>query len=47
MKYFLTGATGFVCGILAKMLRDLNHEVKEYPWKLKTTGLGIKLQSIF
>ena len=27
MKYFLTGATGFVGGVLAKMLRDQNHEV--------------------
>lgn len=27
MKYFLTGATGFVGGALAKMLRDKNHDV--------------------
>ncbi|MBL7792870.1 MAG: NAD(P)H-binding protein, partial [Saprospiraceae bacterium] len=27
MKYFLTGATGFVGNRLAKMLCDRNHEV--------------------
>jgi len=27
MKYFLTGATGFVGGYLARRLRELNHEV--------------------
>ena len=27
MKYFVTGATGFVGGVLAKKLREQNHEV--------------------
>ena len=27
MKYFVTGATGFVGGVLAKKLREQGHEV--------------------
>ena len=28
MKYFITGATGFVGGVLARQLREAGHEVR-------------------
>jgi nucleoside-diphosphate-sugar epimerase len=47
MKYFVTGATGFVGGVLAKKLREQGHEVQALvrnPAKAsELQGLGIKL----
>ena len=47
MKYFVTGATGFVGGVLAKKLREAGHEVNasvRSPEKAKELqALGVKL----
>ncbi|HNE06495.1 MAG TPA: NAD-dependent epimerase/dehydratase family protein, partial [Anaerolineales bacterium] len=47
MKYFVTGATGFVGGVLAKKLREAGHEVNasvRSPEKAKDLqALGVKL----
>ena len=47
MKYFITGATGFVGGVLAKQLRAAGHEVNasvRSPEKAKgLQELGVKL----
>jgi nucleoside-diphosphate-sugar epimerase len=47
MKYFVTGATGFVGGVLAKKLREAGHEVNasvRSPEKAKKLqALGVKL----
>lgn len=47
MKYFVTGATGFVGGVLAKKLREQNHEVHasvRNPEKAKELqNIGVKL----
>ncbi len=47
MKYFVTGATGFVGGVLAKRLREAGHEVNasvRSPEKAKDLqALGVKL----
>jgi nucleoside-diphosphate-sugar epimerase len=47
MKYFITGATGFVGGVLAKQLRVAGHEVRASVRSLEKAGwldsLGVKL----
>src|SRR5688572_33391158 len=47
MKYFVTGATGFVGGVLAKKLRKLGHDVHASvrdPEKAKDLqAIGVKL----
>jgi uncharacterized protein YbjT (DUF2867 family) len=47
MKYFITGATGFVGGVLARKLRQLGHDVHASvrdPNKAKNLQtLGVKL----
>jgi len=47
MKYFVTGATGFVGGVLARKLRELNHEVNasvRNPTKAQDLqAIGVKL----
>ena len=47
MKYFLTGATGFVGGVLAKKLREAGHEVRASVRSLDNAkdlqALGVKL----
>jgi len=47
MKYFVTGATGFVGGVLVKRLRELEHEVHASvrdPNKAKDLqAIGVKL----
>lgn len=47
MKYFVTGATGFVGGVLAKKLREAGHEVRASVRSLEKAkdlqALGIKL----
>jgi nucleoside-diphosphate-sugar epimerase len=47
MKYFVTGATGFVGGVLAKQLREAGHEVNASVRDIEKAGelksLGVKL----
>jgi nucleoside-diphosphate-sugar epimerase len=47
MKYFITGATGFVGGVLAKQLREAGHEVRASVRSLEKAKdlqtLGVKL----
>lgn len=47
MKYFVTGATGFVGGVLAKKLREAGHEVhasvRDVNKAEELKGLGVKL----
>ena len=47
MKYFVTGATGFVGGVLAKKLREAGHEVHASVRNLEKSGelqaIGVKL----
>jgi nucleoside-diphosphate-sugar epimerase len=47
MKYFVTGATGFVGGVLAKRLRQQNHEVRASVRNLSKAqdlqAIGVKL----
>jgi nucleoside-diphosphate-sugar epimerase len=43
MKYFLTGATGFVGGVLARQLREAGHEVHA---SIRDPGKASELQSL-
>src|SRR6185369_11185955 len=47
MKYFVTGATGFVGGVLAKKLREQGHEVhasvRDLAKAKELQDLGVKL----
>ena len=47
MKYFITGATGFVGGVLAQQLREAGHEVRASVRSLEKAkdlqALGVKL----
>ena len=47
MKYFITGATGFVGGVLARQLREAGHEVRASVRSIEKAkdlqALGVKL----
>src|ERR1051325_8263150 len=47
MKYFLTGATGFLGGVLARQLREAGHDVnaviRDHQKARELQSLGVKL----